>query len=153
MYQASRDKSEYYYVALLHVSGCKTPIQALFVADLVLASGAMPPLLSLLAPEFPASRSMIRNATWTLSNFCRGKPAPDFEVTKAALGTLRTLIMPTQEENDEEIMTDACWALSYLSDGPNERIQVRHTSLSARFSALPCFVPACLHQGWQCRVQ
>lgn len=85
----------------------------------------MQPLLQLLAPEFPASRSMVRNATWTLSNFCRGKPAPDFEVTKAALATLRSLIMPTQEDNDEEIMTDACWALSYLSDGPNERIQVR----------------------------
>lgn len=88
----------------------------------------MQPLLQLLSPEFPASRSMIRNATWTLSNFCRGKPAPDFEITKAALPTLRALIMPSQDENDEEIMTDACWALSYLSDGPNERIQVRHYS-------------------------
>jgi hypothetical protein len=95
------------------------------LADMVLEAGALPPLQQLLAAENNATRSMIRNATWTLSNFCRGKPAPHFELTKAALPTLRYLIsQPTGGDADDEIMTDACWALSYLSDGPNERIQV-----------------------------
>jgi importin subunit alpha-6/7 len=93
-------------------------------ADMVLQAGALVPLLQLLAPENNASRSMVRNATWTLSNFCRGKPPPDFEITKGALPTLRNLIMPADGDADDEIMTDACWALSYLSDGPNDRIQV-----------------------------
>jgi hypothetical protein len=62
---------------------------------------------------------MLRNATWTLSNFCRGKPQPDFEMVRPCLATLSQLIFSP----DEEVLTDACWALSYLSDGPNEKIQ------------------------------
>ncbi|KAK1280066.1 Importin subunit alpha-1 [Acorus gramineus] len=85
--------------------------------DLVLSSGALIPLLAQLNEH--AKLSMLRNATWTLSNFCRGKPPPPFEQTKPALPALERLI----HSNDEEVLTDACWALSYLSDGTNDKIQ------------------------------
>ncbi|BAF16606.1 importin subunit alpha-1b [Oryza sativa Japonica Group] len=85
--------------------------------DLVLASGGLYPLLQQLNEH--AKLSMLRNATWTLSNFCRGKPQPNFEQVKPALSALQRLI----HSQDEEVLTDACWALSYLSDGTNDKIQ------------------------------
>ncbi|GMN44058.1 hypothetical protein TIFTF001_013260 [Ficus carica] len=85
--------------------------------DLVLSNGALIPLLAQLNEH--SKLSMLRNATWTLSNFCRGKPPTAFEQVKPALPVLRQLIFL----NDEEVLTDACWALSYLSDGPNDKIQ------------------------------
>ncbi|KAI3460773.1 hypothetical protein Pfo_017436 [Paulownia fortunei] len=85
--------------------------------DLVLSYGALMPLLAQFNDQ--AKLSMLRNATWTLSNFCRGKPQPQFEQVKPALPALAHLI----HTNDEEVLTDACWALSYLSDGTNDKIQ------------------------------
>ncbi|CAN4110938.1 unnamed protein product [Withania somnifera] len=85
--------------------------------DLVLSQGALMPLLAQLNEH--SKLSMLRNATWTLSNFCRGKPPTLFEAVNPALPVLQQLI----HMNDEEVLTDACWALSYLSDGPNDKIQ------------------------------
>ncbi|ONM34305.1 Importin subunit alpha-6, partial [Zea mays] len=48
-----------------------------------------------------------------------GKPQPSFDQTKPALPTLARII----HSNDEKVLTDACWALSYLSDDTNDKIQ------------------------------
>ena len=62
--------------------------------------------------------SILRNATWCLSNLCRGKPQPKLVALEPALPVLANLL----HSEDTEVVTDALWALSYISDGPNQRI-------------------------------
>ncbi|KAE8712442.1 Importin subunit alpha-2 [Hibiscus syriacus] len=85
--------------------------------DVVLGHGALLPLLAHLNEN--AKLSVLRIATWTLSMFLRGKPRPCFHQVKPALPTLARLI----HSNDEQVLCDACWAFSYLSDGTNDEIQ------------------------------
>jgi len=84
--------------------------------DTVLAQNALHPLLAQLNAS--SKLTMLRNSTWTLSNFCRGKPQPVFDLVRPALPMLAQLVT----SSDEEVLTDACWALSYLSDGTNDKI-------------------------------
>mmetsp|Transcript_134909 Transcript_134909/g.336645 ORF Transcript_134909/g.336645 Transcript_134909/m.336645 type:complete len:794 (-) Transcript_134909:197-2578(-) len=96
-----------------NVAGDSVPFR-----DLVLNSGALNPLLALITGDEPKA-SFLRNATWVLSNFCRGRPPVVMEMVAQALPVLSRLI----HGDDDEVLADACWALSYLSDGQNARIQ------------------------------
>lgn len=59
--------------------------------DYVLQQGALRPLLALLNEHHKIS--MVRNATWTLSNFCRGKnPQPSWELVRRSLDLLNRSI-------------------------------------------------------------
>lgn len=87
--------------------------------DLVISEGTISPLLEIF--NDPNNRlSTLRNGSWTLSNICRGKtPCPNWDDISNVIGTLARLIY----SSDEELISDTCWALSYLSDGSNDRIQ------------------------------
>ncbi|KAI9243958.1 armadillo-type protein [Sporodiniella umbellata] len=100
--------------------------------NFVLESGALPPLLKIF--EECNKITIVRNSTWTLSNFCRGKdPQPEWRLISPALGILPMLL----NERDEEVLTDACWAVSYLTDGANSRIQaVLDTGIAGRLVEL-----------------
>lgn len=86
--------------------------------DLLLDLGTLPQILSLIQPNMPTT--FLRNIVWAISNLCRNKnPPPDFEKIKICLPVLAKLI----HSSDIETLGDICWALSYISDGHNDKIQ------------------------------
>ncbi|CAD8174198.1 unnamed protein product [Paramecium pentaurelia] len=86
--------------------------------DLILRVGGVDPLINIM--QNAPNKNTIKHCTWSLSNLCRGKPIPDFKYVKNALPVFCKVII---DETDPEVLTDACWALSYLSDGDNSRLQ------------------------------
>ena len=92
--------------------------------NLVLKHKALEYLIPLCQPQQITSKQqlgLIRNATWTLSNFCRGKPQPHWDYIRIALRALCSLL----QVQDDEILQDSCWAFSYLSDLDSSQDEVR----------------------------
>uniref|UniRef100_A0A5S6Q017 Importin subunit alpha n=1 Tax=Trichuris muris TaxID=70415 RepID=A0A5S6Q017_TRIMR len=99
--------------ALGNIAGDSPPYR-----DFVLNNGIGPALVTLF--NTTGKVSTIRNAVWTMSNLCRGKtPPPDL----SQLQILIPLLARCLYNNDEEMVTDACWAISYLCDGPPNGVQ------------------------------
>ncbi|XP_017416788.1 importin subunit alpha-1a [Vigna angularis] len=85
--------------------------------DLILNHGALLPLLSQLQPH--SRLSMLRHASWCLSNLLRGKPSVDLEEVRPALPVLQRLV----HFDDDEVVQHTCWALCYLVEGPINSVQ------------------------------
>jgi hypothetical protein len=82
--------------------------------NLVLETGAMHPLLQQLTEN--SKLSMLRNATWTLSNFCRGKPQPDFSLVRPALPTLSQLIFSQVHSTHRSFISRPCIHIASTTD-------------------------------------
>ncbi|KAL2566809.1 hypothetical protein GLYMA_19G227200v4 [Glycine max] len=83
--------------------------------DRALSNGSLRPLLSLVE-SLPGSSMLIAR---TLCSLVQGKPPVNFQRVKNALPVLQKLIHTA----NEEVVSDACWALYHLSEGPEDQIQ------------------------------
>ncbi|GBG33116.1 Importin subunit alpha [Hondaea fermentalgiana] len=94
-----------------NIAGDGTPAR-----DKVLEAQVLAPLLKCM--QDVRETSLLRIATWTLSNLCDGQPRPDLDM-QAVLGTLGSVL----QSDDTEVLSHACWALSHLCDGPSPHIE------------------------------
>ncbi|CAG0884349.1 unnamed protein product, partial [Darwinula stevensoni] len=136
-----------HFLALLcspHQNVCEQAVWALGniigdgpeLRDYVIRLGVVQPLLSFISPNIPIT--FLRNVTWVMVNLCRNKdPPPPVTTIQEVLPALNALILHT----DINILVDTVWALSYLTDGGNEQIQMVIDS-----GVVPKLVPLLSHK-------
>jgi hypothetical protein len=83
-------------------------------ANLILSAGAIEPVLSLIKMSSSVSLVPLRRmAMWALSNFCRHvEKQHSNHLVSTAVTTLAEIVMT---DTDDEVITSACYAFSFLS--------------------------------------
>mmetsp|Transcript_10907 Transcript_10907/g.16477 ORF Transcript_10907/g.16477 Transcript_10907/m.16477 type:complete len:519 (-) Transcript_10907:165-1721(-) len=107
--------------------------------DQCLEAETLPKLLWLLYNS-ESNIQIVRNIVWTISNLCRGKPSPDYSYVSQALPIAVELLSHT----DEEVVADAAWAISYISDASDDRINMVINS-----GVIPKMIEFFAHSGYQ----
>nr|CAH8874446.1 unnamed protein product [Trichobilharzia regenti] len=107
--------------------------------DYVIQLDVIKPLLKLLTPNIPLN--FLRNVTWVMVNLCRNKdPPPPASAIRELLPALLYLIKHT----DDSILVDTVWAISYLTDGGNDQIE-----MVINAEIVPHLVPLLSHSSFK----
>lgn len=91
-----------------------------FNRDTIIRLGGLNELISVI--ETTQNANIFKQGGWAVANLCRGTPRPDYELVKQGIPALARVLKDVTI-NDEDIISDCCWALSYLSDGGKTKIQ------------------------------
>lgn len=106
--------------------------------DYVLQENIMSPLLENLVFALDNGAqpiTAIRNGAWTISNLCRGSPAPSWNQIVVALPVLFRLL----QLQDDDTLVDTCWALCYMTSEPDVVADVVQSGI------VPSLVPRLAH--------
>ncbi|CAK59170.1 unnamed protein product (macronuclear) [Paramecium tetraurelia] len=96
--------------ALANISGDNVQFR-----DLLLNQGIVEPLIKLAMRYITDTSDVFKTIVWAISNLARGKPTP--KIYQKELMSILSEIINNIE--DEELLIDACWGLSYLSEQEN----------------------------------
>ncbi|KYQ88633.1 putative importin subunit alpha A [Tieghemostelium lacteum] len=89
--------------------------------DMLLRLGVLPIIVKISESIDPSKNGLLQTCVWTISNLCRGaKPHAEFEYTSKCLPFLIKLLV---ESDVVEILSEICWTISYLCDGPDYKIR------------------------------
>ncbi|ETN71473.1 Armadillo/beta-catenin-like repeat protein [Necator americanus] len=93
--------------------------------DYVIQCGGVDALMALVDRLDKLHVSCARTLAWAFSNMCRHKNphAPLHILERLSKGLAKLISYP-----DRQVKQDACWAVSYLTDGPDEQISLARSS-------------------------